>query len=529
MSSRVFFGDPDQISFDFTAPAPNLPQLWTPDDIARNPTAETIQLFKEDNRIERKPPGIQPRALADYLSMWANTQPHGGIVLIGVEDGGNITGCKALSTEFLNRLDMVRDYCPDAQYEARRVPLQNQKGEDDFIVLMRVRYHETKLVETTSGEAFVRVGDTKRRLTEDQKREIRISKGEVRYELEPAPLRWPADFDIELTDQLAASYRMKRRLTSERTVEEILAQLHLGRWNRARFEPNLACVLVLARSPRDIIPGARLRISRYRGTEESFGERLNKAFDDIADGPIPYQIAEADRLITPLIQNYTRLGRDNKFYTRPEYPRDVWHESIVNACSHRSYHLSNMTTFVKIFDNRFVVESPGGFLHPTTAATVYDAPNPRNPYTMEALYYLDFVQCANEGTRRMRDGMLEANLPVPEFVQLGDQTNPHVVRVTLKNNFEHRKVYLVQDVANSVGEAIYGMLSENEKLLLNYLNERGGISITDAVRLTGKDWHACKRILEKMVTDKILMRRQSSDDPRNGAKRYVLRRRNSRG
>lgn len=529
MSSRAFLGDPDQFVLDFSSPAPNLPQLWTPDDIARNPTAEIIQLFKEDSRIERKPPGIQPRALADYLSMWANTQPHGGIILIGVENGGKITGCKSLSTEFVNKLETVRDYCPDARYEMSKVAVQNQKGEDDFIILMRVHYHETKLVETTKGEAFVRIGDTKRHLTDDQKREIRISKGEVRYELEPAALLWPMDFDVQLAEQLAVSYRLKRRLTSDRTIEDILTQLHLGKRKRTSFEPNLACALVLAKSPRDILPGARLRVSRYSGTEEAFGEKLNKVFDDFADGPIPYQIAEADRLVNPLIQNYTRLGRDNKFYTKPEYPHDVWYESIVNACAHRSYHLNNMTTFIKIFDNRFVVESPGGFLHPTTAATVYDTPNPRNPYTMEALFYLDFVQCAAEGTRRMRASMREANLPVPEFVQLGDQANPHVVRVTLKNNFEHRKVYLAQGVANSVGEAIYSTLSENEKLLLNYLNERSEVSITDAVRLTSKDWHACKRMLEKMVADKILTRRQSSDDPRNGAKRYVLRRRNGRG
>jgi hypothetical protein len=74
-----------------------------------------------------------------------------------------------------------------------------------------------------------------------------------------------------------------------------------------------------------------------------------------------------------------------------------------------------------------------------------------------------------------------------------------------------------------VGEAIYGTLSEHEKLLLNHLNERSLISITDAVRLTGKDWHACRDMAEKMVAGKNLMRRQSSNAPRNGAKRYVLR------
>jgi ATP-dependent DNA helicase RecG len=41
---------------------------------------------------------------------------------------------------------------------------------------MRVQYREDKLVETTAGDAFIRSGDTKRKLTDDEKREIRITK-----------------------------------------------------------------------------------------------------------------------------------------------------------------------------------------------------------------------------------------------------------------------------------------------------------------------------------------------------------------
>jgi predicted HTH transcriptional regulator len=77
-------------------------------------------------------------------------------------------------------------------------------------------------------------------------------------------------------------------------------------------------------------------------------------------------------------------------------------EAVVNAVVHRSYNLKNMNIFIKMFNDKFVVESPGAFLPPTTAETVFDAHNPRNPNTMWALYYFDFVQCAFEGTRRMR-------------------------------------------------------------------------------------------------------------------------------
>jgi ATP-dependent DNA helicase RecG len=76
-----------------------------------------------------------------------------------------------------------------------------------------------------------------------------------------------------------------------------------------------------------------------------------------------------------------------------------------------------MNIFVKMFDNKIVIDNAGAFMPPTTAETVYDAHNPRNTNMMWALYYFDYVQCAFEGTRRMRQGMLDANLPEPTFVQ----------------------------------------------------------------------------------------------------------------
>ncbi len=91
-----------------------------------------------------------------------------------------------------------------------------------------------------------------------------------------------------------------------------------------------------------------------------------------------------------------------------------------------------MQIFVKMFDDRFVVESPGGFLPPTNSSNIYSSHNPRNPRLIQALYYFDWVKCAHEGTRRMRDTTSEAELPAPEFAQR--EVAGHQVEVTLRNN-----------------------------------------------------------------------------------------------
>ena len=41
--------------------------------------------------------------------------------------------------------------------------------------------------------------------------------------------------------------------------------------------------------------------------------------------------------------------------------KKAWYEALVNACVHRSYNLKNMNIFIRMFDDRLEIESPGGF------------------------------------------------------------------------------------------------------------------------------------------------------------------------
>ena len=47
------------------------------------------------------------------------------------------------------------------------------------------------------------------------------------------------------------------------------------------------------------------------------------------------------------------------FQTIPEYPEFCWTELIVNAAAHRDYSIGGTDIQIKMFDDHFVVESPG--------------------------------------------------------------------------------------------------------------------------------------------------------------------------
>ncbi len=254
-----------------------------------------------------------------------------------------------------------------------------------------------------------------------------------------------------------------------------------------------------------VIPGCKLRFLRFDGTEEGTGAKFNAVKDEWITGSIPHQIDALSEILEGPggeIRKFAGQGKDGKFQTVTEYPKAAWYEAIVNACVHRSYHFRNMNIFVKMFDDRLVVDSPGPFPPPVTSENIYDVQHSRNPFLIEAMHYLGYTKVANEGVRRMRDLMLAMELPAPEFSQA--EVGGAKVRVVLRNNIVLRKVWVDSDVAALIGTAIAKSLTDNEKQVLNFVAVHGTINVSQAQRLTGHNWHTSKKLLARLVEKGIL-------------------------
>ena len=425
--------------------------LLTPAQIYNAAGSELLKSLEEDRRIERKPPGIHLAELGEYFSMWANTAPHGGLIVIGMADGGEMIGLKEQPTKRINDLESAGTrYCSDARYESRRVPVINREGEADYVLFVRIRYHKNKVVRTSSNKAFMRVGEEKRRLSDSQVRDLENDKGEVDFELEPTRYEYPGEFDSQLVADYARAWRFERDVPDKPTVD-VLRLSHLGEIIGGEFVPNTACALLFAKDPTKYFMGCKIRFLRFDGETEGTGEKWNSVKDITIDGdPIPRLIQRAEEVLEQQLRSFSRFNPvDGKFYAAPEYPKPAWYEALVNACVHRSYILRNMNIFIRMFDDRLVIESPGGFPAQVTPENIYTTQHSRNPRIMEALRRLSvsgstLVKCANEGARRMRDTMVEMGLSAPLFEEKeGDSS---IVRVTLKNNLHQRRFWVDAEV-----------------------------------------------------------------------------------
>jgi ATP-dependent DNA helicase RecG len=160
----------NQLAFPFDEPfsVSDQPALWTPRDIWVRFTQRMISYFVEDRRIDYKSSvKIQFDDLAAYMSCFSNT-PDGGVLCYGVADDGTVEGCKRLDQKPLNDIEKCHvQKCPTAKPEFKRVPVIVD-GKDDFLILIFIPYIG-KLVETNKSEAWIRYGDSKHRMSEEEK------------------------------------------------------------------------------------------------------------------------------------------------------------------------------------------------------------------------------------------------------------------------------------------------------------------------------------------------------------------------
>jgi ATP-dependent DNA helicase RecG len=517
-----------QLSLDFEVPLHSkrpIINLLTPKEIFDSCDEDFFRRFDEDSRIEKKPTNMHPKALSEYFSMWANTQPNGGIIVVGIADDKIFEGCTLLSQKQLNSIEKTADtYCPDAIYKIRKVPIKRDKDKaSDFIIVFFVEYNNSRVVATTNGRVFYRVGDSKKEAKGEALRHLRAEKGEVRFETEACKLQYPEDFDLKAIDEFIETVRSIRRWDESHGREHILSLMHLGTFSGESFSPNIALALLFSVDPRLIIPGCRIRFLRFSGETEETGSSWNAVKDEWVDGAIPVQIHQSAQILKSQLRTFSRLGKGGEFYTSTEYPDFSWYEAVVNACAHRSYGngMKNMNIFIKMFDDRLVIESPGGFPPFVTPKNIYDMHNPRNPFLMEAMYYLKFVKCAAEGTKRIRKEMVQMDLPEPEFQQ--DNIGNTLVRVTLRNNIKQRKVWVDADVIELLGAQLAHSLSENEKRSINFCAENGKISVSDTQRLTGMTWPAAYKMLKNLTAKGILLHDHKDGIDRDPHARFKLR------
>jgi ATP-dependent DNA helicase RecG len=489
----------------FEDPLPRRPR--SPDAVFERAEAVDLAQFRENDLFEHKLVGIHANDLGEYVTMWANTKPDGGLIVVGLSKTRELLGCRGADETKINALKSAPvNFCPDARVDIREVPFRRSNDdEDDFLLLFRVRFNGRKVVRHVNGKAYWRIGEEKREITAEVAKELENDFGQATFEQESCGIAYPDGFDRGLIGRWAETVKAAKGWDADTSDEQVLMNLHLGKLTSqpVQFFPNMACALLFANDPVSLIAGCKSHCLRFRGEHEGTGADYSPLKDDFFEGTVPQVIEQTAKWLDAQLRNFTRQDADGKFHNRHEYPREAWYEALVNACVHRSYGLRNCFVSVKMFNDHLMVESPGGFMPTISPENIYDTPpQPRNPHLYQAMWFLEFVRCNNEGAKRIRDYMAKADLPLPEFSERSK--NYSFVRVILRNDIQKRKLWSDEDSMKVLGQSLFEQLTDEERQVVNYVIEYGKINTSDAQRLTQFSWPRSSRMLHRLVQRGVL-------------------------
>lgn len=420
----------------------------------------------EDQWFDRKSILIKERDLADVEIGFGNAD--GGCIVVGLRNG-KVEGTDAHKKHRNALMQAHIDFAnPPVPVRAELIPCVRDDGIHDHLLLLEIRPCDGVSM-NVSDQVFLRIGDETRKLNFAQRRELVYDRGHGVFEGRTVEGDPSALLDAKILEDYARALRHPEPI-----------RLLQARGLVSDHKLTIAGILLFGEHPQSELPEAFIRVLRYRGSERGAGARQQLEDDIRIEGPIPKQLAEAQRRVTELQPRRRALTPAGRFETFALVPEDAWLEGIVNAAVHRSYSLAGDHIRVEIFDDRIEIESPGRFPGLVDPANPLDAPRfARNPRIARVCADQNFGQELGEGIRRMYEEMRLAGLGDPMF----EETQASV-RLTLSGEAYDRE--------------LDARLPRDARSIMAALRDAGALSTGEVAELIGVSRVTAKNRLEQL-------------------------------
>lgn len=145
----------------------------------------------------------------------------------------------------------------------------------------------------------------------------------------------------------------------------------------------------------------------------------------------------------------------------PTFDERVVREAILNAVSHRDYQLGG-PVFVRQYQHRLVVDSPGGFPPDITLENILDRQSPRNRRIADILARCGLVERSGQGMNLMFELSVKQAKALPDF----KETDRMHVRVTLDGLVQDPKLLTMME---KIGLETLKSFSTGDLLVVNQI------------------------------------------------------------
>lgn len=438
--------------------------------------------FKSDRRT------MPDREIYEEVVSLANSK--GGVLLIGVEDDGAITGAhprhgdvtdppKLQSAIFNNTVPSINTRISVVRHDLGQV-----------IAIEVDSYPEP--CATKSGKALHRTikSDGKPESVpfypRDQ-RSRRVDLGLLDFSAQPLDQLTFADLDpleFERLRQEIVRLRGDRSLL-ELSNEEIAKALRLVETRHGKLIPNVAGLLLVGREEvlAEVIPTHQVH---FQVIDAQANVKVNDAFR------------------APLLKALQEVG--SRFAARneekeitigmlrlpiPDYSPSGFREAVNNAVLHRDYTRLD-DVYIQLHHDHLLITSPGAFPEGVTIDNLLvHEPKPRNPRLAAAFKRIGLVEQTGRGVDRIFEGQLRYGRPAPDYTR----TDNNGVRVILNGGEPSLKFASFVYEEDKAGRPFV----LDELIVLNTLFVQRRIDADQVARAIQKGASEGKRVLERLL------------------------------
>jgi len=365
----------------------------------------------ENSYIEFKEEEIKAKELAEEIVAFSNSE--GGMILIGVDDEGNIKGVKDDKIEE-TVMNICRNNCIP-----HIIPLyEGIEVEGKRIAVITVPKGLNKPYYTADHKYYIRVGTTKRIASKEELLRLFEASGSLHFDISPVEGTSIKDLNIDIIRDYFMKYNTFDLFDEpEESVERILVNADILKETDGRKLCTVGGLLVFGKNPEKYLPQNGVSFAHFKGneiTDELIDKKIiTGRIQDIAE---QLMVVIKNNMLIPSVIN--GLKREDK----EEYPTVVMREAIVNSLVHRNYSISGSKIRVFMYDDRIEFRSPGRLPNTVTIEKMkIGVSYARNPFLVKYMENMRYIDQLGRGIPMILKKMKEAGAKEPMLMEQGEE------------------------------------------------------------------------------------------------------------
>lgn len=421
------------------------------------------------------------------------TNTVGGVLFLGVEDDGTITGVHKKHKDAIGVTALIANSTvPPIAVRAEIITEENKD-------VLKIEIPRSRgVISTASGKIL------RRRLKIDGSPEVipmysyeipsRLSElGMLDYSAQPLPGATLEDFDPNQRVRLRRIIQNRQggeKFLLALSDEELDIALRLITTVAGNYVPTVTGMLLIGKEERiaELIPTAKSAFQVLEGTTVRMNEESNKPLLELFENYETYVKAW-----NPERETEYGLFR----IPIPEFDWAAFREGLVNAFCHRDYTVLGVVR-VMIDDEGMTISNPGGFIDGVNLKNLLTVePHGRNPALADAMKRIGLAEKTGRGIDRIFEGSIVFGRPWPDY---SESTSRNVKLFIQRAKADLPFAKLIADEQNRQGKplSIYCLM------ILSVLNSERRCTIERMAELTNLSENKIRSAIEGMTESGLI-------------------------